>query len=785
MTIKSFFYITVGFGLAAASVFADTTEQQTLYSPITGQLFSKLGNDLLGVRSNEVDVAMTFLQAGILLDEQSAGGYEQFLRGAGKSCGSRQNYSDTILLSLRRYLDRKADLEVVAESLGCVLDNANSRQERELLLGRLLSQMAEANPVFGSDIASQLGLYAVEKADYAEATRRFEQACQMNPYNLLAGSKLLELHSQQTPAAAMDEKLVYLRLRLATNPADLQAIVEFGKAAYRARLYEPAADAFGYAAALCAWLRPDASPSDEIVVGWAESCYFVPSRRSQCMAIADQVRKAGRYNLAVESVAVLAVQKLAKESSKEKTFDVVASEAEQLLLTGSRDVTPMQIGWFYCFVLENPEKAMAWCNKAFTQSPEGPGVKTLLAYAFLLNQQKDMAEQYLQNAAEDDVVAMLVRAGLDIQSDQKPRAAESLKKVLGMAVPPAVRNKADELLKQCAVEIVEDTSGELIRKDLTDKFGKTIIPAFIAPDKQFSARLNFNGTEFAYSNAIEGEVVIANTGSTPLIIGREGLLTGRYQVDVVVGGDMKVKIPGLLEGAFRPARPILPGESVSIRLDLNTGELERILFTYPQASLEMKFIIYLNPAQADDGTIGSGIKGIDPIEATIRRKGVVLTREFLIKHLDALTKGQEGLKIRTAEMFAGLYAEQQAYRAGTVTYRHSQTESTLLNDAVRRSILDDNWKVRVHTLVLLSRHSIGLDYSMTLSVSENINHESWPVRMAAMWLLASQQKTSFQSVLDWSCQNDPFWLNRQLAVALGGSEKKVEPVPAVSEPQKP
>jgi tetratricopeptide (TPR) repeat protein len=789
MAMKIFLYIIMGAGLAATVFSADAVNSPALYSPTTGQLFSRLGNDLLGGRLEEVDVAMTFLQAGILLDEQSAGGYEQFLRGAGKACGSRQDYSDTILLSLRSYLDRKSDLEIVAKALGCVVDSANSRQEREAILGRLLNQLAEANPVFGSDVATQLGLYAVEKADYTEAVKRFESACQLNPYNLLAGAKLLELRSQQIPTAAKNEKLTYLRLRLTANPTDLQAVIEFGQITYQMGLYVLAADAFEYAASLYAWLRPNVPLSDEIAVGWAESCYFVPSRQPQCMAIADQLRKAGKFNLAVESVAVLSAQKLAKENSKEQAFDEVASEAEQLLISGSRDVTPAQIGWFYCFVRENPEKSLAWCNKAFAQSPEDPAVKSLLAYAFLLNRQNDMAGQYVQTAAENDSVAMLVRAGLEIQNDQKQKAAELLRKVLDSPIPPVVRNKADDLFKQCGVEeIVPDASGELVRKNLTDKFGKNIIPAFVSPDKLFSARLNFNGTEFAYSYTIEAEIVIANTGSMPLIIGREGLLAGRYQVDVQVQGDLNVKIPCLLEGSFRPARPILPGESISVRLDVDTGKLEKILFTYPQASLEMKFSIYLDPTQTDDGMVASGIRGIDPIEATIRRKGVVLTKEFLVQRLETLAKGQEGLKIRTAELFIGLYAEQVAYQAGVAMYRHTQTESTLLTDAVRRAILDENWKVRAHTLILLSQHSIGLNYAMTLSVSENLNDENWPVRMAAMWLLANQQKTSFQSVLDWSCQNDPFWLNRKLAVALGGNEKKepvqTEPAPNEFEPQK-
>jgi hypothetical protein len=72
---------------------------------------------------------------------------------------------------------------------------------------------------------------------------------------------------------------------------------------------------------------------------------------------------------------------------------------------------------------------------------------------------------------------------------------------------------------------------------------------------------------------------------------------------------------------------------------------------------------------------------------------------------------------------------------------------------------------------------------MTESVSEALNHEKWPERMIAMWLLGQQQKATFKPVLDWKAENDSFWLTRQLAIAMGGTLKITDqPIP-VSEPK--
>lgn len=748
-------------------------QEQTLFSSETAELFSTFGNHVIADQPQKTDAAMTFLQAGILLDESSVIEYEQFLKGAGKVCGSQYDYSDTILLSLRKYLDQKADLEIAVRALRCVIEKANTRAQRETLLTRLAAQISQANPVFCSDVATELGLYAAEKTDYTTALAQFEEAFRLNKYNLLACSRINELRGPQETGAIIRDKLIYLRLRLAVNPVDLEAIVDFGRTAYAAQMYPLAADAFEYAASLYAWLSPNTPPSDDIFVSWAQSCYFIPSRQIQCITLADQVRATGRLNLALDSVAALAAEKLGKKQQQEQILSEAASRAEEHLATGLDDITPAVLGWFYCFVLEDAEKAAAWCNREFTKNPEDPTARSMMAYAFYLNNQDALAREYGQAVDPNTPAAVMTLANLDIRDQQKQKALRRLRGLLdNYELPLAIQVRAVELLRQCGFDYSRNLPIESIRKDLANQFGERIIPVFAGADKLFTARLNFNGSEFSYGSTIETQVVITNTGSIPMIINRQGLFTGNYRVDAIIGGDINVTIPRLIEGTFRPTRPVLPGESVTVRVDTNTGQLGKLLFTCPQASLEIKLVLYLNPVDKDDQTVVCGIPGMNPIQAAIRRKGISLSSEYLAGRLDTLTKGQEGLKIRSAELFAGLYAERLAYDAGTIRYRHTQPEMALLKDAVRRALLDDNWKIRVQTLILLSKHSIPLDYSMTLSVSENLNHTNWPVRMAAIWLLANQQKDIFQSVLDWNAQYDPFWLNRQLAVALGGKETK-------------
>jgi hypothetical protein len=202
-------------------------------------------------------------------------------------------------------------------------------------------------------------------------------------------------------------------------------------------------------------------------------------------------------------------------------------------------------------------------------------------------------------------------------------------------------------------------------------------------------------------------------------------------------------------------------------LDLNRGRLSRILKTYPQADVQVHFSAYLDPVSSDGDRPQSRMKSIEPVTANIRRRGVVLSQNFLLQRLDVLSKGQRGQKYRAASMFAGLLAEKNAVRISGADFQHVRVEAELLTDSVRKMLVDDDWKIRVHILSDLLSLSVPLD-GIVREVSDNLNHDKWPVRMAAMALLVKLQPETFKKVLDWAAEHDSHVLNRRMAVALGG-----------------
>jgi len=154
--------------------------------------------------------------------------------------------------------------------------------------------------------------------------------------------------------------------------------------------------------------------------------------------------------------------------------------------------------------------------------------------------------------------------------------------------------KALAALKQAGLAPVSELLPAAIESSLTSQFGKEIVPAYILPSRLFKAKLNFGGEEFFYGSPLDARLTLENTGSMPLVIGSEGLLTGRYRIDAHIRGDINKKIACLQEGTFRPGRAILPGESITLRLDVNTGQLAHLLFTCPQASVDIDILSSCN-----------------------------------------------------------------------------------------------------------------------------------------------------------------------------------------------
>jgi hypothetical protein len=765
-------------GVILCASVSHALEEESLFSENTAALFIKHASEIH--QEDPLDVmrteqAMTLLTAAASLDITPGQIPEQMLRiGAGRSYDG-QDYSDYLAWALDRYLNDRSDLEVVFNALRSMMDSLNSRIDREVFLEKLFRKYSSVNGAFASEVATQLGLLAVEKADMQTALNYLSGAAQLNPYNQLAVNTFLELSTPQEGERDQRIPVLHARRVLEMNPYDLDTAVRYTDMLRQLQMYNTASSAYEYISQLQQLLYPDQPLSDDIIQGWLFSCYHGDRLQTKCLGLTETYRDPDRFNLVLEAVSGKTLIKLGRADEGNRMLESAAQKAEELASVKSlfEPVYPEYLAWFYSFVLEQPEKSLAWSNQAFVEDPNRQGVQAIFAYSLALNGQNDLALQYAEPLKEIDQIAALALAYVQLSGDDKQAGLDALRSVVEMTPDSFIAEKAIRLLEEQESDYIPSDSLGTFRERLEAEYGSRMVPRFIAPADCCSVKFLFNGSDFLYGADFSGRLVIENTSDEALVISEEGLIQGYLRIDAVLEGSLNVEIPDLLSMRFRPSQPILPGKYLSVPLELNRGRLRTLLMTYPQADVQVYFKAYLDPVTSKSGQPENRMKSIKPIQAQIRRRGVVLSRDFLLQRLDVLSKGQPGQKYRAASLFAGLLAEQIAVDLSGADFEYVRVERELLIDSIRKLLVDKDWKIRTHTLSSLLSLSIPLD-GIAAEVSENLNHDKWPVRLMAMVLLAKAQPETFQKVLDWAVQHDAYELNRRMAVALGGQKKEPE-----------
>ena len=761
------------------NLFAPAPEK--LFSPSVSQLFYDTAHELIhreDITDSQAQQAIVLLNAAMDLDAgtgSATGDLLTILSRPGPARHLRMLYD-----SLIKYVDKNADYYVATNAVRYLFSQLDSREQRDMLLSRLIRDIGESNLALSSELAATLGLLSAETADDSNAARALATAYTWNRYNQLAFEKLVELVPEQVSPVW---HLEYLRLKLRENPLDIDTAFAFAQYAQGVQLYDVATGSYEYCTDLFRFLYPGADIPDDVFLDWMKSCYNTQRSQPKCLQLADQFRKQGRFDLQIE---VLAAKTTAKTGDNE-TAEQILKTAEQkaIELAGQTSDYPAQhwagLAWFYCFVRPDPEKALDYANKAYSAEPNSPIAAALLACAFVANKEPNLAKPLLDNYPQTQI-ATFARAQLQLATGQKQPAIESLRAAIDKDPGSIVAEQAKLLLTQQQSEYIPIYDTGVILTTLKQTVGEQIVPQFARPDQMLTFQLNVRGNRFSYGNNIDGVVSITNNWYEPLVISDDGLCKGRITIDVNVTGDLQAQFQNLVSTTTRPSLPIERGHSVLVPVRLCTGPLRTLLLSHPQASLNLQFTAYLDPVVAKEGVIVSAIPGISPATVQIERPRVEITTEFLQNRLNSLSKGKQGPKVKAVQLFAGLLMESSFAKASADESRDYKLVSgdwmtPVLKSALVQGLTDSDWVVKVHALSAIA--DLPLDYELTNAAAAGLNDRHWPTRMMAVWLLAQKQGYNFSKVLDHTAQYDDSEFVRNMAVAFGAK------IPEPNQPLEP
>lgn len=763
-----------------------TADLQRLYSPSISKQFYEIAYELANskdVTGPEVEQAMAFLTAALSLDSNARDVRALLIEFTCRETG--WNYSDLVYSLLVDYVDESADLEVTRNAVEYLLERLNSRESREKLLEQMLGTLGSKNKILSSDLATKLGILKAEKADLEAAEYYFMEAYKNNRYNWKAFAKLAEIKPERIGSALHIERL---RLAIRENPSDIDVAITFAQQAEHLQLYQISAAAYKYCADLFSYLYPSETLPARIYLPWAISCYNSRQSQAQCLEIAKRVRQEGGFDLRLESIAGKAAIKMGDTELATLIFQAIEEKTQRLLtLRGSNINTALsdnsddeyseqdynkQLAWFYSLVLPVPDKALSWANKAFATEPNSPVTAAILAYALTMNNQIEWAKPLVNNF-EKTQIANLTQAIIQLAEGQNDLAVGTLRAAIAKDPGSFAAERAKEILTQQGKEYVQSAETNTVLSALQNVFGQTLVPVFTPPERMITAELQIQGGVFPYGSEFSGTVVITNHSSEPLIISDYSLFKGNIRIDAVISGDLSKNIPSLIFRRVREIFQIEPGRSIQVPLRLIAGELRKTLLTYPQASLDIEFTLYLDPVVANDGKVTNRLVNIQPGRLSIKRPGIELTGKYLRNEFNSISTASVNQKIKTARLFTGLLKEQYAMSNRTPPYRfmYADWTTSLLRSALshKSGLLlnptEDEWAVKVHTMSDML--SLPMDHELISAVAENMNSTKWPVRLMAVYLLSTIPDSKFNQVLDWTAKNDPSKTVRDMAIVLG------------------
>ena len=748
-----------------------------LISPLNAQTFRKIAYELYSPANatiSDAKLAMVLLNSAMDMDPRGNYVYEDMLR-----IMSRDDFpydGDRLLAVLRKYVSEKSDMELIRAAVKKLLAGLDTREQREEFLARLLRLLGKESEILTSELTTQIAFLKAETTDNTAASNYFFSAYSNNPYNALAFERLEELLAEDGQGLNEAVYARYYRYMMGVDLLDIDTAIIFARFAEQIEMYDVAAGTYQYCVDLFGYLFPGEKLPASIYLPWAICNYNTERRKGDCLKIASVVRQSGRFDLVLEAIAGRAAIDTGNVEQIKK-MEQVAIKAEKMLEseTVSTEVTAEQMAWFYSFAFVDKAKALAWANRAYSAESALPAVKAVFAYALMNDEDTELQERIIlakglvMDIYKKDQISAVTMGLVQLAEKDVEGAIETFRSAVAMDPASLVAARARELLLENESEYVSEVAVDDILTMLKSEFGSRIVPEFKPIEQMLSVKLALSDYEFTYGRQFTANLVITNNSDSPLLFGEYGLLDGHIRVDASLSGDINIKLPMLISKKIGVMSPIKTGQYVSVPLELNTGLLRRILLTYPQASIEMKFVACIDPIIDNNGQMNGCAYGLAPATAFVKRQGMQLSKEMLKQRFELLKMGQVKQKVRSVQAFAGLLAEQNAVKRSKPLYRMAKLERSIMLNAVKQGLSDDNWSVKSQTmLAILPLSSSDDEASLTKLISSNMTALEWPVRMAAIYLLNESQRGKFSKVLDWAAESDENENVRDLAIALGG-----------------
>lgn len=750
---------------AAVPVDSQITSEK-LQSGAISQVFAQLTDDFIHAESPDAttyEQAVLYAMAAMDLNINNRQAIQGLLDLTEQ--WPDRDYSSYVLQWLIHANHDYTDWRLFKNALTYVFDHTRVAYRKEQIINQLLELVSETNQFVRSELLVMKATLAYENNNELRARDEFHKAYQTCKYNKTAFMRMVQLGPEQIKAQTYFEHLRYV---VQENPLDLDAALIFAQYSERLELYSLAAGAYKYCADLYQYLNPEKELPAQIYLPWAITSYNSKNHIAQVKDIVDMVRKYNRFDLFVESIGAKAEMAQGDQARAQAMFAGIEQRAEQMIRAGQKDIEPKQMAWYYCFVHPDEAKALDWANRVYSNDPNSVAGTGLLSYALIMNDQFDWAKPLA--ARSETQISQVSQAILALAGDRPDEAATLLHKAIVRDPSSFVAEFAKKLLKEKGIPYKSQIQTNDILVSLAGQFDRFIVPIFEDPEKRVSVRFDSRQKNIDFGESMAATVSIVNSSKETILISDDSFVQGDIRIDATVRGVISEEITGLVQEKLFSRNLVPPGKMVKATVRLDRGRLKRILESHPQAVLDIDFTLHLN--DFDTETDDTPRLSIDPVKMTVHRPGVVITTRGLNNQYNAIVMSDASAKVATGKLFLGLLREQAVmaeqgplyhfryadWMPGRLTSAFSSESGLLLLDTF------DQWETKTELMV----NMLGMEFNggISTAVARHLRNPAWPVRMAAISVLASSHGDGLQDVLEWAKQYDRHPLVKRLADSI-------------------
>lgn len=281
-----------------------------------------------------------------------------------------------------------------------------------------------------------------------------------------------------------------------------------------------------------------------------------------------------------------------------------------------------KLGWYYMLTVNRPQQALKYARQARAFGAGGEGLDALVGSAMLSEKtpQADGCKMLIPLAEKHPLPAVYL-ARYYYSTGDAANGEKYLRMGLKLAHSGLAYRKLKKLAAEHKTEIPQGSEAKEI-KALLNNVSPEVKKIATTPQDCIKIIVTPTAESFAVGQPIHIKATVENTGTLPVKLGRQGIISQRIGFVAKITGDGGTEFLSLPVGIWQAPRYLASGEKLSTVVRLDVGKLAKFLADNPLTTVDLEVQGLASPLEYRN-TVIAREPLVNPAAVIIRRRGLM------------------------------------------------------------------------------------------------------------------------------------------------------------------